>query len=67
MSQKTHFSGILAITPLWKVLGTKVGCFLIKIQENLYLIDTKILQFDLLEAEIISWQPYLKIYEIFAD
>ena len=58
---------VLAITSLWKVLGTKVGCFLIKIQENLYLIDTKILQFDLLEAEIISWQPYLKIYEIFAD
>ena len=47
---------------------------MIKIQENLYLIDTKILQFDLLEAEIIRSKvnnPFKnileKMWEIFTD
>ena len=43
----------LAITPIWKVPGTEEGGFR-KIQEILYMIDTKILQFDLLEAEKIG-------------
>jgi len=40
-----HFSGVLALTPLWKVLGTKVGWFIKNSGSFLS---------DLLEADIIS-------------
>ena len=53
MSQKTLLCGSLALNPLWKGLEIKVGVFW-KIQEILYQIDTKIFQFDLLEAEKIG-------------
>ena len=54
------FSVILAIAPLWKGLELKVGVFQ-KLQEILYVIGTKILQIDLLEAEKIS-SIFIKIF-----
>ena len=42
----------MAITPLWKGLGKKFDLFW-KNLEILYLIDSKNVQFDLLEAEKI--------------
>ena len=50
---KTLYLGFLAITPLWKGLEIKVGGVL-KLQEILYVIGTKIFQIDLLEAEKIG-------------
>ena len=51
--KKTQFSGILAITPLWKGLELKVGVFQ-KLQEILYVIGTEIFQIDLLKAQKIG-------------
>ena len=43
----------MALTQLWKGLEIKVGGVR-KLQEILYVIDTKIFQIDLLEAEKIK-------------
>ena len=51
--KKTHDSGFLAITPLWKGLGRKVGCVL-KTSGNSLCDRHKIFKFDLLEAEKIG-------------
>ena len=67
--KKTHVLGILDITPLWKWLGTKVGCVLKNSGNSLSDRHQNFSIWPIRSWEIWvrSWQPFLKNFWIKKD